>query len=43
MSNALRATKNTLVINGFSIVLGVVVNVGLAILINEINSKVFKK
>ena len=43
MSNALRATKNTLVIKGFSIVLGVVVNVGLAILINEINSKVFKK
>lgn len=43
LSNAMRATVNTLVINGFSIVIGVVVNVGLAILINEINSKRYRK
>lgn len=42
-SNAMRATVNTLVINGFSIVIGVVVNVGLAILINEINSRRYRK
>lgn len=43
LNNAIRATRNTLVINGFSIVLGVVVNVGLAVLLNEINSKRYQK
>lgn len=43
MGNALRATRNTLVINGFSIVLGTIVNVALAISLDEIGSKVFKK
>ena len=43
MDNAIRATRNTLVINGFSIVLGVVVNVALAIMINEINAKRYRK
>lgn len=43
LNNAIRATRNTLVINGFSIVLGVVVNVGLAVLLNEINSKKYQK
>lgn len=41
--NAMRATTNTLVINGFSIVLGLVVNVGLAIMLNEINSSKYRK
>lgn len=43
LNNAIRATRNTLVINGFSIVLGVVVNVGLAIMLNEINREWFRK
>lgn len=43
LDSALRATRNTLVINGFSIVLGIVVNVGLAIAVNEITSGGFKK
>lgn len=43
MSNALRATRNTLVINGFGIVLGIVANVALAIAENEIRSKRFRK
>lgn len=43
LNNALRATRNTLVINGFGIVFGVVVNVGLAIMINEINAAKFRK
>lgn len=41
--NAMRATTNTLVINGFSIVLGVVVNVGLAVMLNEITSNRYRK
>lgn len=41
--NAMRATTNTLVINGFSIVLGVVVNVGLAVMLNEITSDRYRK
>lgn len=41
--NALRATRNTLVINMGSIVLGLVVNVGLAIAVNEIRSSWFRK
>lgn len=43
MSYALRATRNTLIINGFSIVLGTVVNVFLAIALDEIGNKFFKK
>ena len=43
LNNALRATRNTLIINGFSIVLGIVVQVGLAIIINEISSKCYRK
>lgn len=43
IKNALRATRNTLVINGVSILLGIVVNVMLAIAINEISSKRFRK
>lgn len=43
IDNALRATRNTLIINGFSIVLGTIVNVGLAIALNEINNKHFRK
>lgn len=43
LNNALRATRNTLVINGLSIILGVVVNVGLAIMVNEINAKRYRK
>lgn len=43
MGNALRATRNTLVINGFSIGLGVVVNVGLAIMLNEIGKSAYRK
>ena len=38
MSNALRATRNTLVINCFSILFGIAVNVALAIAVNEIRS-----
>lgn len=43
IDNALRATRNTLVINSFNIVLGTIVNVGLAIAINEIGSKAYRK
>ena len=43
LNNAIRATRNTLVINGFSIGLGVVVNVGLAVLLNEINGRRYRK
>ena len=43
IDNALRATRNTLIINGFSIVLGTVANVGIAIAINEIRNKWFRK
>ena len=43
LSNALRATRNTLIINGFSIALGLVVQVTLAIMINEIVSSRFRK
>lgn len=43
IDTALRATRNTLVINGFSIVLGTVMNVSLAIALNEIGSKWFRK
>ncbi len=43
IDNALRATRNTLIINGFNIVLGTIINVGLAIAINEIGSKWYRK
>ena len=43
LNNAIRATRNTLVINGFSIVFGVVVNVGIAVMLNEINSRRYQK
>lgn len=43
MGNALRATRNTLVINGFSIVLGTIANVALAIALDEIGSHLYKK
>ncbi len=43
MDNALRATRNTLVINGCNIVFGTVVNVGIAIALNEINNKRYRK
>lgn len=43
MDNAIRATVNTLVINGFSILLGIVVNVALAIMLNEINAARYRK
>lgn len=43
MDNAMRATRNTLVINGFNIVLGTVMNLVLAIALNEIGSKRFRK
>lgn len=43
ISYALRATRNTLVINGFSIVLGTVVNVGLAIALDEIHNSRYRK
>lgn len=43
IENALRATRNTLMINGFNIVLGTIVNVGLAIAINEISKKWYQK
>ena len=43
LNNAMRATRNTLIINGFSIMLGIVVQVGLAIIINEIGSKRYRK
>lgn len=43
MNNALRATRNTLVLNIGAIVLGMVANVGLAIAVNEIRSARFRK
>lgn len=43
MDNALRATRNTLVINAFSITLGLVVDVSLAIAMNEILSMKYRK
>lgn len=43
MKNAMRATTNTLMINGMSILIGVVVNVGLAIMLNEITSSKYRK
>lgn len=41
MSNALRATRNTLIINGFSIILGTIINVAIAIALDEIKKKKF--
>lgn len=41
-SDALRATRNTVIINGVSIVLGVVVNVTVAICLSEIRSRRFR-
>lgn len=43
IDDALRATRNTLIINGFNIILGTVVNVSLAIAINEKVNKWFRK
>ena len=43
IDNALRATRNTLVINVFGIALELVANVGLAIAFNEIRNKKFRK
>ncbi len=43
LSNALRATRNTLVINGFSIVLGIVVQVALAVIVSEIGAARYRK
>lgn len=43
LNNAIRATRNTLVINGFSIIFGVIVNVGIAVMLNEINSRRYQK
>lgn len=43
IDNALRATRNTLVINCFGIVLGLIANVGLAIAMNEIRNVKFRK
>lgn len=43
MENALRATRNTIVVNFFNIVLITVVAVGLAVMMNEIRNKWFKK
>lgn len=43
IDDALRATRNTLIINGFNIIFGTVVNVSLAIAINEIGNKWFRK
>lgn len=43
IDDALRATRNTLIINGFNIVFGTIVNVSLAIAINEIGNKWFRK
>ena len=42
IKNALRATRNTVIINGCSIVLGTVMNVTIAICINEIRNKKFR-
>ncbi|WP_136604204.1 ABC transporter permease [Paenibacillus dokdonensis] len=43
MENALRATRNTIVVNIFSIILTTVVAVSLAVFMNEIRRKWFKK
>ncbi len=43
MSNALRATRNTLVINIGSIVLGTILNVTVAIIMGEINRERYRK
>ncbi|WP_422657888.1 ABC transporter permease [Paenibacillus sp. EC2-1] len=43
MENALRATRNTIVVNFFNIILTTVVAVGLAVMMNEIRNKWFKK
>ncbi len=40
---ALRATRNTVIINGFSILIGTVVNVALAIALDEIRNAKYKK
>ena len=40
---ALRATRNTLVINLISMLLGTCCNVGLAIILNELSGKLYKK
>jgi len=43
INNALRATRNTLAINGFGIIFGIAANVSLAIAVNEIKSARFRK
>ncbi|MDF2926524.1 MAG: hypothetical protein K0R57_5438 [Paenibacillaceae bacterium] len=43
MSNALRASRNTIVVNAFNIVLGTATAVAMAVMINEFSSKWFKK
>lgn len=43
MENALRATRNTIVVNFFNIILTTVVAVGLAVMMNEVRNKWFKK
>lgn len=43
MDNAIRATRNTIVVNFFNIILTTVVAVGMAVLMNELRSKWFKK
>lgn len=43
LDSAIRATKNTLVINLVSMLVGTCFNVGLAIILNEIGNKYFKK
>lgn len=42
LSDALRATRNTLVINGVSILLGIAVNVAIAVCLNELRSRKFR-
>lgn len=42
ISDALRATRNTVIINGASILLGIVVNVAVAISLSEVKSKRFR-
>ena len=43
LDSAIRATRNTLVINLASMLIGTCCNVGLAIILNEIGNKYFKK
>ncbi len=43
MGNALRATENTLVVNVFGIILGTVVSVALAVMLNEVRSMGFRR